>query len=73
MMNNHRMRRRINLNLRLVDRNFILITKDGSNFLKRQTAGVGPEEEDANPTKDTWDDEGEVELPSDVAKSLLEL
>jgi hypothetical protein len=72
MMNNHSMRSRINLNLSLVNCDFILISKDGCNFFKRQAASVGPEEEDADPTKDTRDDESEVELPSDVPEFLLD-
>jgi hypothetical protein len=73
MVNDHSMRSRINLNLSLVNGNFILITEDCSNFFKRQAASVGPEEEDASPTKDARDDESEVELPSDVPEFWLDL
>jgi hypothetical protein len=73
MMKNHSMRSRINLNLSLVNCHFILITEDCSNFFERQAASIGPKEENADATKDTRDDESEVELPSDVSEVLLDL
>ena len=69
MMVHCRMGREVDFNISLVDSHLVRITKDGGNFLQRQTVCVWEPYPHRNGPKCARNDEAKVEFPTDGVES----
>lgn len=56
----------IEFQITLVDRNLVHIAKDGSNLFEWYSLGIGEEEDHDDTSDGSWNDEDEIEFPTDV-------
>lgn len=55
----------VNLNLPLVDSDFVRVAEDGGDFFQREAIGVGEREEHDHAADGAGDEKDEVEFPAD--------
>lgn len=69
----HCMRGLVDLDLALIDSHFVCVAEDCGNLFEWHTSSIREKDPDHNSADTAWNDECEVELPSNVAITVSEI